>query len=799
MQENCRSHAGAASKMTKRLAASTARRMKPSAQLSALVVLITLVGFTFVASPAVHAGAATPRVPVILDTDIYSSADDVGAAATLFAYDLTGQDNVIALGVDTKYSRPSVATDSWECLAAIAQFYGYPNVPIGSDMPDNGPPPTTNNFIGPCAALASPTTPAPLPAVAVYRQALVSQPNDSVVIVCTGYEENLDQLLKSPADSISTLTGAQLIGEKVKELVVTGGGYPSSTGENNFEGYAGSANDVAQNWPTKIVYSGYEVGSNVVSGNTVTAVSPSNSPVRAAMIAFAGPNHAITSFDLTTAYHAMNPTDATYLTEVGPGTNSITSTGANTFTSGTGDEYYLALGDTTGLEGALNELWDTLPGTKAQTITFTSTPPASPTVGGGTYVVNTLGGATGNPVTLTIDPTSTSGCTIDTTGIVTFSPPIGSCIIDANEPGDTTYAAAAAQQTVQVQGIPQVISFTSPAPSSPVVGSTYTVSATGGASSNPVVFSIDSTSTSGCTISGSKVTFSAPRGICIVDANQLGTSTFAAASQVQQSIAVGGDPQTVSFSTTPPTVVRVGGATYTPAASASSGLGVSITLDPQSSGCSLSGGVVSFTAVGTCLIDATQAGTATFLPAEMQQGFAIAKGVSHITVVSVPKGAQAGGTYTPSARTNTGDPVHVTLGAHSTGCAVVGGKVMFRGVGACVVAFDDLGNANYSASVVDQPIRVAMGHVRLQTAVTPGSVPSGAVVSLKGTVSVGFATGTVTFRIQGKVVCAAALHGGVVSCRTPISLPKGSYKVVATYSGSGSFYTTTGATTLRLT
>jgi len=50
--------------------------------------------------------------------------------------------NVIAIGVDTKTSH-TVATNSWKCVAAIAQFYGFGDVPIGSDMPDNG---TTVNF-----------------------------------------------------------------------------------------------------------------------------------------------------------------------------------------------------------------------------------------------------------------------------------------------------------------------------------------------------------------------------------------------------------------------------------------------------------------------------------------------------------------------------------------------------------------------------------------------------------------------------------------------------------------------------
>ena len=47
--------------------------------------------------------------------------------------------NVIAIGLNTPLSRPApVAANSWKCVAAITQFYGFRTVPIGSDMPDNG-------------------------------------------------------------------------------------------------------------------------------------------------------------------------------------------------------------------------------------------------------------------------------------------------------------------------------------------------------------------------------------------------------------------------------------------------------------------------------------------------------------------------------------------------------------------------------------------------------------------------------------------------------------------------------------
>src|SRR5262249_54566022 len=127
---------------------------------------------------------------------------------------------------------------------------------------------------------------------------------------------------------------------------------------------------------------------------------------------------------------------------------------------------------------------------------------------------------------------------------------------------------------------------------------------------------LDASST-GCSLSGGVVSFTAA-GTCKVDANQGGNSTYNPASQQQQPITVAKKSQTVSFTSTNPSPVTVG-ATYTPAAIPSAVLPVAVSLDASSTGCSLSGGVVSFTAAGTCKVDADQAGDNTYNPAAQRQ------------------------------------------------------------------------------------------------------------------------------------------------------------------------------------
>ena len=112
-----------------------------------------------------------------------------------------------------------------------------------------------------------------------------------------------------------------------------------------------------------------------------------------------------------------------------------------------------------------------------------------------------------------------------------------------------------------------------------------------------------------------------------------GTPTALATSPVVTVAATGLEPQAITFTSTNPSPVTLGAPTYTPTATASSGLPVTITLDSSSSGCTLSGGVVSFVAAGTCVIDANQAGNGTYAAApQLQQSITINSGAQTMTV-----------------------------------------------------------------------------------------------------------------------------------------------------------------------
>ena len=299
-------------------------------------------------------------VPLIIDTDIFSDADDVGALAMAFALQLRHEAHVIAIGVNTRTSRPAVAANSWKCAAAVAQFVRRGNTPVGTDLPNDGTDTNTADFIGPCSKLASPATPIPPSAVSVFRRALVGEADGSVVIAESRYSENLAALLSSPGDAVSPLSGRDLVAEKVKELVILARGYPTRAGETNLSGDPAAAQAVAAGWPTKVVWSGYEIGDAIRTGDTISTTHPSNSPLRVSYEAFVGPDKWTYSYDLVAVYYAVRPFGPV-LGEVGPGTNVIDDSGGNSFALGAGHQYYLTLSDAASLSASIEELLDTLP------------------------------------------------------------------------------------------------------------------------------------------------------------------------------------------------------------------------------------------------------------------------------------------------------------------------------------------------------------------------------------------------------------------------------------------------------
>jgi inosine-uridine nucleoside N-ribohydrolase len=94
-----------------------------------------------------------------------------------------------------------------------------------------------------------------------------------------GFLTNMANLLESGADNISPMTGKELIEKKVKLLVSMAGRFPSGK-EFNIYIDSVSSKKVFENWPGKIIFTGFEIGSKIFTGLRLINSDVQNSPVK---------------------------------------------------------------------------------------------------------------------------------------------------------------------------------------------------------------------------------------------------------------------------------------------------------------------------------------------------------------------------------------------------------------------------------------------------------------------------------------------------------------------------------------
>jgi len=182
------------------------------------------------------------------------------------------------------------------CLDALNTWYGRPDLPVGYQRgyqygyrnrtdPDRS---TSSNYAEPVAKrfphdiLKSSEAPA---ASSLYRKLLAAQPDQSVTIVTTGFLTNLKELLDSRPDQYSKLDGEALVKQKVKEWVCMGGVFPNGkfpkgNGEYNFMWDTVASVRAINDWPTPVIFTGFEIGARIKTGPGLKA-APEQNPVRA--------------------------------------------------------------------------------------------------------------------------------------------------------------------------------------------------------------------------------------------------------------------------------------------------------------------------------------------------------------------------------------------------------------------------------------------------------------------------------------------------------------------------------------
>ena len=220
-----------------------------------------------------------PPVSLIFDTDMAPDYDDVGALAVLHALADSGEARILAT-VSSNRLETTVP-----CIDVINTYFGREKIPLGAPKGEAVSQDTWHKGLRWTSEL-----PARFPhrtgsasqaedAVAVYRRALAGEPDTSVVVVTVGFFTNLRDLLLSGPDSLSERTGRELVERKVKRLVSMAGLFPEGK-EFNVYCDVPASKVVAEEWPTEIVFSGFEIGNVILTGKKLVQMNVENSPVK---------------------------------------------------------------------------------------------------------------------------------------------------------------------------------------------------------------------------------------------------------------------------------------------------------------------------------------------------------------------------------------------------------------------------------------------------------------------------------------------------------------------------------------
>jgi len=253
-----------------------------------LQFLRLLAGLALAATGLAKSETTVPSI--IFDTDFRSDCDDVGSLAALHALQDQGKANLIGAIATTTGNFVVGAID------AMNTYYGRADIPIGIIVAGGGLNTTRNSdeyapvlantwrFVSDQTNVTAPIS------TGLYRQLLHNAADGSVKIVVVGAQTAINRLMESTAnqdgDGIGQ-TGQQLIAAKVTELVIMGGHFKSATfPEFNITLDAVAAQQVARHWPTRIVYSGYEIGDAILTGGALT--NPERNPVAKAYEAYSG-------------------------------------------------------------------------------------------------------------------------------------------------------------------------------------------------------------------------------------------------------------------------------------------------------------------------------------------------------------------------------------------------------------------------------------------------------------------------------------------------------------------------------
>ena len=245
-------------------------------------------------------------VRVIFDTDMGNDVDDALALAMLHALEKRHECRLVAVTLtkDNRWAAPFVDL--------VNTFYRRAYIPVGA-IRNGKTPGDSKMLLDPCrrkAADGSWLYPRRIDSgtetpdsVELLKRVLNEQPDGAVVVIQVGFSTNLARLIASPG-------GKPLVARKVRLLSAMAGNFQEAKPEYNVQQDIPSAKVVFQQWPSPVVFSGWEIGAQLLFPATAVeqgfAWAPFH-PVADAYRAYKKMPYDRPSWDLTSVLYAVRP------------------------------------------------------------------------------------------------------------------------------------------------------------------------------------------------------------------------------------------------------------------------------------------------------------------------------------------------------------------------------------------------------------------------------------------------------------------------------------------------------------
>jgi len=305
--------------------------------------LLLLLGLLFLSVNSIA------QTRIIFDTDIGGDADDLGALA-MFHHFIDRNECELAAVMCWSTEKYAVSA-----IDAVNRYYAHPDIPIGARkdsinyLKSNYNKALADKFPFKLRHQDVPD------AVTLYRKILAESAEKSLVVVTVGPLKNIENLLESTGDSISPLSGEDLVEQKVREFVMMGGKFPEGKWEWNFNGgMPGVTRNVLSKLTVPITFSGFELGVAIKTGEVFNRMNP-NTPLYVGFMYFS--EHAPwmkrnfkgaildnSTFDQTAVLYAVRNGIGTYWERVSDGVCVADEKGGNTWKQSTNSGHsYLKL------------------------------------------------------------------------------------------------------------------------------------------------------------------------------------------------------------------------------------------------------------------------------------------------------------------------------------------------------------------------------------------------------------------------------------------------------------------------